>query len=139
MNAEGTRFTPLKLEASQKFAREKGLPVLKHHLTPRTKGFVESIKHMRGKIPAIYDIQLGFNPTDIVKPTMTNLLFGKPVVAHLYIRRIPVEEVPDGDEATADWLYKLYQTKVRFQEIMMLQTFQLNSCGILQFLSVFAF
>ncbi|XP_023319306.1 1-acyl-sn-glycerol-3-phosphate acyltransferase delta-like [Trichogramma pretiosum] len=75
--AEGTRFTPEKVEASKKFAKEKGLPVLKHHLTPRTRGFTASIPHLRGKVDAIYDIQLAFKPSETTKPTMTNLLLGK--------------------------------------------------------------
>ena len=36
---EGTRFTEKKRLASMKFAKEKGLPELKHHILPRTKGF----------------------------------------------------------------------------------------------------
>ncbi|KAG8041743.1 hypothetical protein G9C98_007047 [Cotesia typhae] len=85
--AEGTRFTAEKLELSQKFAKEKGLPILKHHLTPRTKGFTASIPHLRGKVDALYDIQLAFNPKAAIKPTMTNLLRGEKVEAHMYIRR----------------------------------------------------
>ena len=44
--AEGTRVTPEKLEASQRFARQRNLPVLIHHLTPRSKGFAHIIKHL---------------------------------------------------------------------------------------------
>ncbi|KAG8333517.1 1-acyl-sn-glycerol-3-phosphate acyltransferase gamma [Homalodisca vitripennis] len=57
---EGTRFTEEKHEASLAFAREKGLPQLKQHLTPRTKGFTCSVPHLRGKVDAIYDVQLAF-------------------------------------------------------------------------------
>lgn len=39
MFCEGTRFTKSKHEAAVKIAKEKGLPILKHHLLPRTKGF----------------------------------------------------------------------------------------------------
>ena len=46
--AEGTRFTPEKHEVSKEFARSRGLPVLKHHLIPRTKGFNFIMKHMEG-------------------------------------------------------------------------------------------
>lgn len=109
--AEGTRFTAKKSEASQKFAKEKGLPILKYHLTPRTKGFTASIQHMREKIPAIYNIQIAFKESDPNKPTMTNLLLGKKVEAHMYIRRIPLEVVPEGEEAAAEWLHKIYQEK----------------------------
>ncbi|XP_029042136.1 1-acyl-sn-glycerol-3-phosphate acyltransferase gamma-like [Osmia bicornis bicornis] len=116
---EGTRFTPQKLVASQKFAQEKGLPVLKYHLTPRIKGFTASIPHMRGKNTAIYDIQIHFKPDDPVKPTITNLLLGKRVEAHLHMRRIALEEVPEDEEAAAEWLYKLYQRKDRLAESFM--------------------
>lgn len=112
--AEGTRVTPKKLEASQKFAKEKNLPILKYHLTPRTKGFISSIPYMRGKNMAIYDIQIAFKESDSVKPTMTNLLLGKKIEGHMYMKRIPLEEVPEGDEAAAEWLHKLYQEKVRY-------------------------
>ncbi|XP_058799783.1 1-acyl-sn-glycerol-3-phosphate acyltransferase gamma-like [Phymastichus coffea] len=108
--AEGTRYTPEKAEASQKFAQEKGLPVLKHHLTPRTRGFTASIPHMKGKVSGIYDIQLAFKSTDI-KPTITNLLLGKAATAHMYMNRIPLESVPEGDEAAAQWLQNIYQVK----------------------------
>lgn len=110
--AEGTRFTPEKHVASQKFAKEKGLPVLNHHLTPRTKGFTASIPHMRGKVEAIYNVQLAFKPNEPVKPTMTNLLYGKKVEAHMYLKRIPLSEVPDGEAAASEWLHRIYQQKV---------------------------
>lgn len=110
---EGTRFTSKKLEASQKFAMEKGLPVLNYHLTPRTKGFTASIPLMRGKPAAIYDIQIAFKPSDPVKPTMMNLLLGKPLEGHMYAKRIPIEEVPEEEEAAAEWLQKLFQQKVQ--------------------------
>lgn len=44
--AEGTRFTPEKHEVSKEFARSRGLPELKHHLIPRTKGFNFVLKNM---------------------------------------------------------------------------------------------
>ncbi|KOC70185.1 1-acyl-sn-glycerol-3-phosphate acyltransferase gamma [Habropoda laboriosa] len=113
---EGTRFTEQKLEASHKFALKKGITPLKYHLLPRTKGFTASIQHMRGKIPAIYDVQLHFKPSDPVKPTMTNLLMGKRLEAHLYMHRIPLEEVPEDEEAAAEWLNNLYKKKDRLAE-----------------------
>lgn len=59
--AEGTRFSDDKHKASLNFAKEKGLPLLQHHLTPRTKGFTASLPHLRGRVPAIYNIQLCFD------------------------------------------------------------------------------
>lgn len=37
-------------------AKEKGLPLLKHHLLPRTTGFVASVPHLRENVKAIYDV-----------------------------------------------------------------------------------
>lgn len=46
---EGTRFTKEKYEASMQVAKEKGLPILKHHLLPRTKGFTLLASQIRGR------------------------------------------------------------------------------------------
>ncbi|PSN36531.1 1-acyl-sn-glycerol-3-phosphate acyltransferase delta [Blattella germanica] len=112
--AEGTRFTREKHEASRRFAEEKGLPVLKHHLTPRTKGFTTSLPYLREKVGAIYDVQLSFKGGE--KPTMTDLLLGKKVQAHLYIDRIPLEQVPEEEEECSQWLFQLYQKKDRMSD-----------------------
>lgn len=110
--AEGTRFTTEKLEASQKFAQKANLPILNYHLTPRTKGFVASLPHMRGKISDIYDMQLQFKSDDPVKPTLTNLLQGKRITAYICLFRIPLEEVPEDEKGAEEWLHKHYEKKV---------------------------
>ena len=46
--AEGSRFTEEKHAASVEYCKTNGLPVLKHHLFPRTKGFALLAKHMKG-------------------------------------------------------------------------------------------
>jgi len=114
--AEGTRFSPEKHEASLAFAREKGLPVLKQHLTPRTKGFTCSVPHLRGKVPAIYDVQLAFKENAKEQPTVTNMLLGKPLEGHLYLHRIPLSQVPDDEEGAAQWLRDLYIKKDKMME-----------------------
>lgn len=58
--AEGTRFTKEKQETSVKFAQSKGLPELKEHLLPRTKGFSVGLPHFRHNLPAVYNVQLAF-------------------------------------------------------------------------------
>ncbi|XP_033347700.1 1-acyl-sn-glycerol-3-phosphate acyltransferase gamma-like [Bombus vosnesenskii] len=114
--AEGTRFTTEKLEASQKFAQKANLPILNYHLTPRTKGFVASLPHMRGKISDIYDMQLQFKSDDPVKPTLTNLLQGKRITAYICLFRIPLEEVPEDEKGAEEWLHKHYEKKDRMAE-----------------------
>ncbi|TDG48066.1 hypothetical protein AWZ03_005483 [Drosophila navojoa] len=113
LNAEGTRFTPAKHEASVKFAQERGMTPLKHHLIPRTKGFTASLPTLRGICPVIYDINLAFKSDEKVPPTMLSLLNGKAVEPYMLMRRIPLEQVPEGEKEAADWLQKLYVEKDR--------------------------
>ena len=92
-------------------ARSKGLPELKYHLLPRTRGFVASIPHLRKTMPAVYDVTVAFNPKASNDPTVYNMLNGKPVTGYLLIRRIPVSEIPEDEEKAAQWLHALYQHK----------------------------
>ncbi|XP_072940695.1 1-acyl-sn-glycerol-3-phosphate acyltransferase gamma-like [Epargyreus clarus] len=119
LTPEGTRFTQKKHEASLKFAKEKNLPLLKHHLTPRTRGFATSLQYFRGKIPAIYNIQLAIDRESKVPPTLMSMLYGKPVHAHLYIERIPVEKVPTDEAEASKWLHDLFVVKDKMQDSFM--------------------
>ena len=47
--AEGTRLTKAKVEASIEYARANGLPELKHHLLPRSKGFALTAQYFKDK------------------------------------------------------------------------------------------
>ncbi|XP_022914209.1 1-acyl-sn-glycerol-3-phosphate acyltransferase gamma-like [Onthophagus taurus] len=113
---EGTRFTEKKHAISLEFAREKNLPQLKHHLLPRTKGFVASLPSMVGKVPAVYDIELAFKENDTGRPTMTGLLLGYPVTAHLYMKRIPMEDIPATEEEQEEFLRQLFIEKDKLKE-----------------------
>ncbi|MBM4355613.1 MAG: lysophospholipid acyltransferase family protein, partial [Deltaproteobacteria bacterium] len=55
---EGTRIRPAKLLASQEFARTKLLPVMRHVLVPRTKGFVATLEGLKGHVHAVYDFTI---------------------------------------------------------------------------------
>ncbi len=61
MTAEGTRFTKKKQEASNKFAVEHNLEPLKHHLIPRTKGFVTCLPILKKHCPSVMNLQLAFD------------------------------------------------------------------------------
>lgn len=67
---------------------------------------------MHGKVPAIYDIELAFKEDDPVKPTMTSLLFGKPVTAHMYFKRIPLENIPKTEKEQETFLRDMFIQKV---------------------------
>uniref|UniRef100_A0A034VZG0 1-acyl-sn-glycerol-3-phosphate acyltransferase gamma n=2 Tax=Bactrocera dorsalis TaxID=27457 RepID=A0A034VZG0_BACDO len=113
LNAEGTRFTPKKHEASVKFAQERGMTVLKHHLIPRTKGFTASLPTLRGRCPAIYDVNLAFRKDAKHPPTISTILNGYPIEGYMFVRRIPLENVPEDEKAAAEWLQNLFREKDR--------------------------
>jgi lysophosphatidic acid acyltransferase/lysophosphatidylinositol acyltransferase len=116
---EGTRFTKSKFEASIQFAKQRGLPLLKYHLLPRVKGFAFCIRHIKQYYPetVLCDIQIKF-PKDMKdEPTITSILEGKPLNADLYLRKIPLSEVPtDTEEDISKFMYNLYHKKDQLME-----------------------
>lgn len=99
-----------------KFAQERGMPVLKHHLIPRTKGFTASLPYLKKKCPCILDIQLAFNKSDPVEPTIGNLLRGRAVTGHMHISRIDMKSLPDNEADAAEWLQEHFRYKDKLQD-----------------------
>ncbi|KAG5667532.1 hypothetical protein PVAND_015511 [Polypedilum vanderplanki] len=111
--AEGTRFTKEKHKISLQFGKEKKLEPLKYHLIPRSRGFNLCVSFMKKlNCKAIYNLQLAFDKNSKYQPNLSNLLLGKKVIAHLYIERIPLENV----EPTFEYLYEIYKTKDELHE-----------------------
>nr|XP_054753069.1 1-acyl-sn-glycerol-3-phosphate acyltransferase gamma-like [Lytechinus pictus] len=107
---EGTRFTEEKYKKSQAFAKEKGLPGLKHHLMPRTKGFNLCMQTYKGKVSHIVDATIAYK--DGAQSSLYDLLCGKKFEYHVYGRVLPLDEVPtDSEEATAEYCHELYRKK----------------------------
>uniref|UniRef100_A0A3B4Y6K2 1-acyl-sn-glycerol-3-phosphate acyltransferase delta n=1 Tax=Seriola lalandi dorsalis TaxID=1841481 RepID=A0A3B4Y6K2_SERLL len=63
---------------------------------------------------AVYDSTLNFRNNE--SPTLLGILNGKKYHADLYVRRIPLEMIPEDEAECAAWLHKLYQEKDSFQE-----------------------
>lgn len=99
---EGTRFTPAKLEAAQKFAASAGLPVPRHTLVPRTKGFVTAVQSMRAFVPAVYDVTQ-IVPQGAPNPTFANLINRKGSIIHVRVKRTPMDELPGDNTGIAAW------------------------------------
>lgn len=59
--AEGKRFTKEEYEKNVKWSQTQGLPQLKEHLYPKTKGFTIGLPFIRRNLPAIYNVQLAIN------------------------------------------------------------------------------
>ncbi|XP_072178491.1 1-acyl-sn-glycerol-3-phosphate acyltransferase gamma-like [Diadema setosum] len=112
---EGTRYTKEKYEKSQEFAKQRGLPGLKHHLLPRTKGFNLCIEAYKGKVPVIYNTTIAYQ--DNVEPSIYDLICGKQFDFHVFVRVLPLDEVPtDSEDATAEYCHELYRDKDRAYE-----------------------
>lgn len=113
---EGTRFTQKKLQDARDFAKKRDLKVLDQVLQPRTKGFISTVHALRGNAQAVYDITIGYQESEsremvpsfkqlYLTPSFTNR------VIHVHQRRIPLSEVPQGEEELKRWIYKLYEQK----------------------------
>jgi 1-acyl-sn-glycerol-3-phosphate acyltransferase len=105
---EGTRITPQKLKSSHEFARTRGLRAHKHLLLPRTKGFAASVQGLRSHLDAVYDITIGY-PTGV--PTLWQYCRGFVRVAHLYVRRFPIDAMPAQDGELSKWLIDRFLKK----------------------------
>lgn len=85
---EGTRFTKEKYAKGVEYAKQHDLPPLKHHLTPRTKGFALLAEHLRegANFAAVYDVGVAYpNSTDNFS-THLDMLMGKRVDLYWYMR-----------------------------------------------------
>ncbi|XP_017977549.1 PREDICTED: 1-acyl-sn-glycerol-3-phosphate acyltransferase 2 [Theobroma cacao] len=107
---EGTRFTQAKFLAAQEYAASQGLPIPRNVLIPRTKGFVSAVSHMRSFVPAIYDMTVAI-PKSSPSPTMLRLFKGQPSVVHVHIKRCLMKELPETDEAVAQWCKDMFVEK----------------------------
>ncbi|KAJ0699805.1 putative 1-acylglycerol-3-phosphate O-acyltransferase [Helianthus annuus] len=107
---EGTRFTQAKLLAAQEYAASNGLPIPRNVLIPRTKGFVTSVSQMRSFVPAIYDMTVAI-PKSSTPPTMLRLFKGQPSVLQVKIKRHLMKDLPETDEAVAQWCKDLFVAK----------------------------
>lgn len=107
---EGTRFTQAKLLAAQEYATSQGLPVPRNVLIPRTKGFVTAVSHMRSFVPAIYDVTVAI-PKNSPQPTMLRLFKGQSSVVHVYIKRHNMKDLPEADDAVAQWCRDAFVAK----------------------------
>lgn len=106
--AEGTRLTAAKLEAARKYARDRGLPVPRHTLVPRTKGVLASIQGLRGHIDAVYDITIGYEGA---VPSLWHYMKGLVRRIHVHVRRFPIDDLPPAPDDLRQWLLDRWQEK----------------------------
>jgi len=105
---EGTRVNLAKLEASRDFQRSRSLAPFAHVLMPRSRGFVASVSGLRKHVDAIYDVTIGYEDG---APSLWQYVKGYVRVAHLHVRRYPIERLPADDAEIATWLQERFREK----------------------------
>ncbi|MBX7147999.1 1-acyl-sn-glycerol-3-phosphate acyltransferase [bacterium] len=106
---EGTRSRPHKIAKSREYAIKNGLKPLNYVLTPRTKGFVGTVKGLKNHATVVYDLTIGYeeNPP----PDLWQWMTGQVRRAHLYVRRYELSKLPQDEKGLSDWLLKVFEEK----------------------------
>lgn len=125
---EGTDYTEQKCIKSQQFASEKGLPILKNVLLPKTKGFCACIEELRSSIDAVYDLTIGYKYRC---PLFMDNAFGvDPSEVHIHVRRFLPEEIPKVENDAASWLTERFRLKDQLLSNFAIQGyFPQQGCG----------
>ncbi|MBY0369202.1 lysophospholipid acyltransferase family protein [bacterium] len=105
---EGTRITDKKLSLAQLHAAEKGLPVPKYTLVPRTRGFSAAVEGLEGHVDAVYDVTIGYVGGI---PKLSQVFRGLVKSVRLDVRRFPISELPQSAEGRAEWLRGRFERK----------------------------
>lgn len=127
---EGSDLSPSNVEKSNAFAKEKGLPMYRHVLNPRTTG-IAAIKNMIGaeNIDTIYDITMGY--TDFKqgqRPGEEHLLNGEmPKAIHFVVsaHRFGPTDVPSDDGSFKQWVEDRFAKK----ELLLSKFYSANPVG----------
>jgi 1-acyl-sn-glycerol-3-phosphate acyltransferase len=107
---EGTRMKQAKLERSQKYAREKNLPLLNHVLLPRTKGFAATVQGLSEHARVVYDMTIGY-PQGVA--SLWQIAKGTATEFHIHVKRYDLGKLPlnqEGPDMT-QWLVQRFIEK----------------------------
>nr|XP_020736542.1 1-acyl-sn-glycerol-3-phosphate acyltransferase epsilon [Odocoileus virginianus texanus] len=117
---EGTRYNPeltKVISASQAFAAQEGLPVLKHVLTPRIKATHVAFDSMKDYLDAVYDVTVAFEGSVDDKgqrkeaPSMAEFLCKECPKIHIHIDRIDKKNIPEEQASMKRWLHERFEIK----------------------------
>jgi hypothetical protein len=111
MYPEGTRITDAKRAESWSFAEKNGLPRLTNVLLPRTKGFTFITDKIRPVLDCVYDVTIAYKggPAYIRHALMDGEFQTRAV--HMHVQRIPVADLPQGEQALKQWLLERFKQK----------------------------
>ncbi|KAJ0100082.1 hypothetical protein Patl1_20570 [Pistacia atlantica] len=71
-----------------------------------------AVSHMRSFVPAIYDVTVAI-PKSSPAPTMLRMFKGQPSVVHVHLKRHAMKELPDSDDAVAQWCKDVFVAKMQ--------------------------
>ncbi|KAF2753221.1 hypothetical protein EJ05DRAFT_515053 [Pseudovirgaria hyperparasitica] len=126
--SEGTRFTRRKHASTLSFCESRNLPIPKHTLWPRTRGFVSTVQALRktSHVRAVYDMTLAYSSQGSF---MTAPSFWATIAAPLngirgdlsraghrfFVRldRFDLDDLPESDEELGLWLESRWLAKDR--------------------------
>ncbi|CAB4488285.1 acyltransferase-domain-containing protein [Rhizophagus irregularis] len=134
---EGTRLTQKKLQESQAFARERGLPILQNLLLPRTKGFVACIRQLRNThVKYVYDFTIAYRHIKKGLQCPPNLLqiHSLPIITppwyfHVHVRKYSIEDLPSDEEKLAEWVKQVFVEKDTILEDMKIKWTKCEKLG----------
>lgn len=133
--AEGTRWSPEKQRAAIEFAKSRSLEPLQHHLLPRTRGFIYTLRHYlkdmaatevehkHRRLLADESLLRLFNLEIIMpdRPTFGDFIEGRQLRAHIYCEEIELsrelrdEAIESRDEDDCPkltrWLHDVFVRK----------------------------
>lgn len=117
---EGTDLSPSNVAKSQAFATERGLPLLRYVLNPRTTGLL-ALKNFIGveNIQYIYDVTMGYTDYEPeLRPSEINLIDGRmPRCVHFlcsryrFTRHGEDDGIPSDDDGFRKWVEQRFEDK----------------------------
>ncbi|KAL3202124.1 hypothetical protein MRX96_042696 [Rhipicephalus microplus] len=117
---EGNRFIPGKMDVIKKsteFAVSQGLPVPRHQLMPRARGFVLTVDEMRHNLDAVYCVTVIYGGTKMphggrrAAPNICDMFTGKCGAVHMHIKRTPIDQLPSDDNGLKKFLFDAFYEK----------------------------
>ena len=105
---EGTRFTAAKHKKSVEYAAKQGIEPHNHLLIPRVKGFNLTLDSLRSHLDGVYDVTIGYVEG---VPTLWQWVSGQVKRVNIYVRRYPIDSIPEGDEALTKWIKERWYEK----------------------------
>lgn len=122
---EGSRSNKKKILESQAFAQKNNLPVLKHVMLPRTRGFLNTVNSLYNKenpyVEYVYDVTIGYGKQGI--PTLLQIFTNPDILKdrtfHVHIKRFKLADLPMGDEkALSQWVVERFVEKDNILEYL---------------------